>query len=341
MTTGLQADGSDLDTIFKSRVSTKIGNVDIDASGVDISNLFEKYRTFATKVPATGWKSGGTDLKDLFLSIDQALVGGDWPWSDVNITDTVTSGTASAYMYFGTAGTCAIYQNGASSGQTWEWLDLIGTGNGNDFYVKYTLNSGDAPTYLGMVGGTFSTSYNPIVGNFYIGFQNVTDKEANITISIAESSGGVNEVSWTGQIKALYDPPFNVLWTSTAGTAAKTEYDAPPGDVVLSWGAALTMTINADGSSNLDSPFASDGANTDFQIKWVLVSTTGVGAGVTPVAFNENTWYDLSQTRQLQFSGDQAGNIIRVVVVDVTIRINGDASSEVTKRITVNTENVI
>lgn len=76
------ASGTDLDAIFKARITTKRADVGFDVSngsGVqgDISNRYEKALTSAHWIPAnTGFISGpasDTDLRELFMDIDFVL----------------------------------------------------------------------------------------------------------------------------------------------------------------------------------------------------------------------------------------------------------------------------
>lgn len=202
MATGFKSNGADLDTIFKARYTTKGSDVDYHDGGVDISNALEKWHSGADLAPATGFKDSGTDLNSRFLDIDWPVIGADWPFSDTYIYDNPAGSTGSAYFYFGVNGTFAAYQNGSSSGQIYDWLDVVSTDNGKEFSIKYALNSGDAPTYLGMEGGgSFGTSYGTVTGNFYIGFSGQTAKECNVSIYIAENATGAYQKVWTGTLK--------------------------------------------------------------------------------------------------------------------------------------------
>jgi hypothetical protein len=89
----------------------------------------------------------------------------------------------------------------------------------------------------------------------------------------------------------------------------------------------------------MESPFASNGTNADFEIKWSTHQITGTGS-ITPTSFTENSFVDFQTNRTLSFYGGQTSYVQNIYEIDVTIRIKDDASSEVTKRITVSTTNI-
>lgn len=69
MTTGIQANGTDLDSLLAARITTKIADVNIDSNGsVDISNRFEKLAS-GSAPSTTNIQSGGADLATLFAGI--------------------------------------------------------------------------------------------------------------------------------------------------------------------------------------------------------------------------------------------------------------------------------
>lgn len=70
MTTGIQANGTDLDTLLAPRRTTKIADVNIDSNGgVDISNRFETLDTGTAPAVTNIKKNTNTDLNELFAAI--------------------------------------------------------------------------------------------------------------------------------------------------------------------------------------------------------------------------------------------------------------------------------
>lgn len=61
-----QSNGTDLDSIFQARTSTKIANVGFLNNGTDISNLYEPLAN-NQKVPNVNLQANGNDLSNLFM----------------------------------------------------------------------------------------------------------------------------------------------------------------------------------------------------------------------------------------------------------------------------------
>lgn len=72
MTTGYVATAGDLDALFKARTSAAIANTGYKSNGgVDLAQRFEP-RGSTTARANTGFRSGGTDLSQLFMDIAAA-----------------------------------------------------------------------------------------------------------------------------------------------------------------------------------------------------------------------------------------------------------------------------
>jgi len=142
MATGIQANGTDLDSIFEPRTTTKIADVNIDSNGgVDLSNRFEDIAS-GSAAAATGIQSGGADLNTLFAGI--GTVGGSPTVSAVGAGDVNTHG-------FG--GDCWVGINWATDGEEYPllkgsgangatagtWLD---SGSNSDVWVVFTRTAG-------------------------------------------------------------------------------------------------------------------------------------------------------------------------------------------------------
>jgi hypothetical protein len=70
MSSGYTVNGTDLDAIFKPRYSAKRANVNISASGTDISDIYEKTQVPEDKISFdTNIKSNQVDLKNIFAAI--------------------------------------------------------------------------------------------------------------------------------------------------------------------------------------------------------------------------------------------------------------------------------
>lgn len=92
MTTGIQANGTDLDSLFLPLEGTKRADVNIDSNGgVDISNRFEPIDD-GTPIANTGIQSGGVDIATLFRDINEPVekIGEDWLDAAVSLTDSST-----------------------------------------------------------------------------------------------------------------------------------------------------------------------------------------------------------------------------------------------------------
>ena len=92
MVTGIQANGTDLDSLLEPRTTTKIADVNIDSNGgVDISNRFEKLAS-GSAPSTTNIQKAGADLATLFAGIGtvvdpplvSALANGDVNASIIN-----------------------------------------------------------------------------------------------------------------------------------------------------------------------------------------------------------------------------------------------------------------
>lgn len=84
MTTGIQANGVDIDTLFLPLETTKRADVNIDSNGgVDISNRFEPIGD-GTPIANTGIQANGADIATLFRDINEPLEQLVWtttPWT--------------------------------------------------------------------------------------------------------------------------------------------------------------------------------------------------------------------------------------------------------------------
>lgn len=68
MPTGITVNGTDLDDIFKARVSPKRADVEFEVAGVDISNRYEPAGTDNSKITYnTGFRVAGEDLRYFFM----------------------------------------------------------------------------------------------------------------------------------------------------------------------------------------------------------------------------------------------------------------------------------
>ena len=141
MATGIQANGTDLDSVFEARTTTKIADVNIDSNGgVDLSNRFEDIAS-GSAAAATGIQSGGADLNTLFAGIGtvgssptvSALANGD--------TNSRIIGTyCDVGVQFNTAGTeHEQAPNGTWGASLGDWLD---SGSASDVWVVFTRTSG-------------------------------------------------------------------------------------------------------------------------------------------------------------------------------------------------------
>lgn len=105
-------------------------------------------------------------------------------------------------------------------------------------------------------------------------------------------------------------------------------------------------TRKFDGSGSWNDWNASDwlsnagsGTGSNYEMKWVEISTSGGPTYIGNMA-TENTWYDLGTQRQFGIDGGHTSGIISATV-DITIRKDSDAGSEVTRRCTFESESAI
>lgn len=186
MTTGIQANGTDLDALFLPIETTKRADVNIDSNGgVDISNRFQEY-TSGTKVATTNIQSGGTDLADLFQNIAVGL-------STVTLTNqniqSLGSGTQQAGWRLNTNGTADKYTTALGWVQVSASTDWIipNAAASDDTYELYVTNSGDP-----LSGGT-TGSWLPLTSqqSFWIIDSASTggSEQAILAVSIRKNGG--------------------------------------------------------------------------------------------------------------------------------------------------------
>lgn len=94
--------GDDLDDVFLPLEGTKMGDVQIDFNGTDISNRYEPIGD-GTKIGNTGIQSGGTDISNYFRDINEALL--TVTLSGEGIVHTNLGGVATAGLRVNTDGT--------------------------------------------------------------------------------------------------------------------------------------------------------------------------------------------------------------------------------------------
>lgn len=205
MTTGIQANGTDLDSLFLPLEGTKRADVNIDSNGgVDISNRFEPIGD-GTPIANTGIQSGGVDIATLFRDINEPVqgVGEDWPYAGGLLSFNFAPADSAAYFEFRSSGQFDARDD--TSEFNLDFLKITGAGEANNFYVKWVLNSGDAPNFGNMP--TQDTYYQMNVTR-QIGFEvtGLGDFNANITVTIAEDASGTGAVSSTNNFSCGVEP---------------------------------------------------------------------------------------------------------------------------------------
>lgn len=140
MTTGIQANGTDLDSIFLPRVTTKRADVNWDSNGgVDISNRFQEY-TSGTHASNTNLRAGGADLANLFQSISEPLYY--MPTVSLTQLSTASQAATTVGIRFNIDGTYDTYRY--SSGWTigaGNWIEPTSAASGPTWHIKSTITN--------------------------------------------------------------------------------------------------------------------------------------------------------------------------------------------------------
>lgn len=236
--------------------------------------------------------------------------------------------------------------DGVSSTTTYIWSPL-GAGGSNletngDYRVKWTLVSGEAAS-MGpgwAADGVWANLDNS--GGFYF---SQTDTASNgvarvSTLDVTISSRGTNQSALDATqrftLTCDYDDGESITWTTTAASSSTfglggsnaelcghKMFNGGDSDITNSSG---TYVAGEDWLST-----APSGTGSSYEMKWVKVS------GITPGTTygTENTWLDLGTSRTMQYP---AASTTRSIVYDLTVREDSNASSEVTKRITLSQE---
>ena len=110
----------DLDALFMARVNTKRADVGYTIAGVDISNRYEPIAS-GTPIAATGFKSGGTDLANLFRGISDPLVVVSIPSTSTN-SQSAASGFAQATFELSADGRIRITTGSNSTVSNDPWI---------------------------------------------------------------------------------------------------------------------------------------------------------------------------------------------------------------------------
>lgn len=196
----------DLDTLFKARTSTKAADVGYDSNGgVDISNRFEPIGA-TTKIADTGYVTNegswtGQDLADIFMDINAAIIGADWPWAGTRVDhDTFDPVPAIAGLQFNTDGTFQTVGDTLGSG---DFLETTGVGAANDIYIKFANTGGSAVNYT--IGGVNTSTYTAITTAQTIAMRqlSVGNRTGSVTIYLAYDAAGTGAVSWSGTFDAV------------------------------------------------------------------------------------------------------------------------------------------
>lgn len=146
MATGILKNGVDIDTLFLARESTKRADVNIDANGTDISNLFEPIGD-GTAIANTGIQAGGVDIATLFRDINEPLAYITWGTADYFI---LAEGNGA------TVGQCGVELEGKGttrkttvggvwindSGNNWLSVEITPT---TDYEMYWTKTGGSYP----------------------------------------------------------------------------------------------------------------------------------------------------------------------------------------------------
>ena len=142
MVTGIQANGTDLDSVFEARTTTKIADVNIDSNGsVDLSNRFEDIAS-GSAAAATGIQSGGADLDTKFAGIGTV---GSSPTVSAQANGDVNSISVGSECYVG----CRFDNTGQEQEQiafSGAWGSDLNTwltaGSAADVWVVFTRTAG-------------------------------------------------------------------------------------------------------------------------------------------------------------------------------------------------------
>ena len=151
-----------------------------------------------------GASSGSAmDFADWYGASAGPSIGGDWPDSDTNLTDSTTGGAqARAGFNFTNDGEYDRYQTVDSLNR--DYLTEVGAGKGTGFYIKWVKNSGTTPNNVNMASQ--NTYYQLNTTRYIYLTSSGSFDSCNVTITIASSSGGADATAWTGSFNANSEP---------------------------------------------------------------------------------------------------------------------------------------
>lgn len=158
--------GADLNTVFHAYTGSN-GQATATgfkvSGGADLNTVFEPLSA-GSAAGVTGFKiSGGADLNTVFAAINTVTLLPniiiDTSASAAGSIDVGGTGTSSAFatLYLNRDGNVSSARSGVGANDpvtyNIDWLDEIGTTNGDDFEARYTITSGTASS------GTLTTTY--------------------------------------------------------------------------------------------------------------------------------------------------------------------------------------
>lgn len=144
MTTGYVVSGrGDLDGLFLARTSTAASNVNFKSNGgVDLSQRFEP-RGATTAIANTGFKSGSTDLAQIFKDITLASIATSLNMTAGNFVETTPARTNTGYATTGLVTGSSGF--GSVSASTVGANTLAGLFWNDDDVLKVAFSAGSAP----------------------------------------------------------------------------------------------------------------------------------------------------------------------------------------------------
>lgn len=162
MASGYQTNGTDLDDLFMVRGSTtKRADIALATWGVDLSNRFRAVKPGHggdMRSSNTGHKSGGADLKTMFVDIDFVL-GPTIDTQPTNQSGTSVTFTIAATAYYGSL----TYQWQKWNGSSWDNVGTNSSSYGTSTAGTYRCKvwDGDGDTYAKISDSVTATIYLP------------------------------------------------------------------------------------------------------------------------------------------------------------------------------------
>lgn len=239
MPSGYAVNGTDLDDLFMARgTTTKRADVGYGVGGSDISNRFRAVKPdweTDKRSSNTGYKSNGTDLKEMFVDIDYELgpIIDTQPEDDSAISPASCSFTVTATAYLGDLS----YQWQSWNGSGWD--DISGA---------------NSATYNTTTGGTYRCKVWDEDGSTYAKYTDSVTATMYYPPSITSSPSNVTAAAGTG-------PHAIVCSASGSGTLLFTWYKWSGSDWTP-YTSARTGNVDADTDQHVWNPIASGDAGT-------------------------------------------------------------------------------